>query len=512
MLLFCIDRDNPWDPYNGCNPYEELPKLQGDYKSWIEALMDSLTLYNDSVFQWSRLGFTNRINGNNGLQNNNLANLNQMDSIRGINEQIDKRNSTAGSCDSMESKLLISPDFPDLLSRIYPFNTNAIDSYLQTLQNGKKSIEALIDEAQQKCPKMTVLSAGYSDSVLAFFPLNEDQWTSLINGGTIFNAQVDSANKIIDSINRVARFLDSITGFFNDSLKRCQLPWIDDTAGIQQRIDSILPGGTIALRMDSVHIKDFYFKGKGASGKTAVIMGNPLTKTIISSNRVHIDSSSMNIRFENLIFTDNSDNVGAQVTNYADNIAFSNCIFRDNALYGFYADNCGNVHIDNCVFLRNGGGKGDGIEQGGMRISNCRGMISAVNILVARNTGFGIDITSTYVTVLHGTISDNTLHGVQYVGPTSTGQFQSDSSIFSFNGQYGLYRNDQQTTRDIWVAADHDNWFFANGSGALGGDPKMIIDNPLQSADPMFIDRENGNFHIGPASPLYGRAIGYQYP
>ena len=47
----------------------------------------------------------------------------------------------------------------------------------------------------------------------------------------------------------------------------------------------------------------------------------------------------------------------------------------------------------------------------------------------------------------------------------------------------------------------------------MDGDEDIVNDNsPFISTDPMFVDKENGNYRIGDQSELYGTGIGYQYP
>jgi hypothetical protein len=91
------------------------------------------------------------------------------------------------------------------------------------------------------------------------------------------------------------------------------------------------------------------------------------------------------------------------------------------------------------------------------------------------------------------------------------------STIIAYNDGYGIFRDNEATTLDIILDppdASKRNQFFNNQSGPLGGSQTIIEGNEglYTIADPMFVAVDDGDFHLKPESPLYGSAIGYQYP
>ncbi|MBN1309469.1 MAG: right-handed parallel beta-helix repeat-containing protein [Chitinispirillaceae bacterium] len=512
IVFFCIERDNPWDPYNspdnGCLP-EELLELQEYFTREIDKLRSNVS----SLLQVAWTGFQSQIATNSSYQNNNDTALQWIGSRHSMNDRIDARNRKSGNCDSAEFKYTIAPVtlFPML------FDEDIDSSGLFELMHVKDSVDVLVRRARDTCPEQVVLTEGYVNSVNRSFTDLNDKWDSLFDSISRYNARMIAYNRTIniDSVNRQVCIWDSLTAHYNDSLLFCRLPWIDDTTGIQHRIDSIEPGDTIAFEADSVRVGNFRFIEKGAAGVWTVIIGNPKTKTIISSGGAVEIINSYNIKFVNLTFTDIGNEVGARVTNNSNDITFSHCIFRNNRNKGLEATECGNITIDNCLFLYNGNDDTTAealINMAALRFADCRDTIAVMNSIIAHNTGVGIDISSSDITMRCCTISDNSLDGVRYTGPTSTGRFVSYSSLYTFNGQYGIYRNDQRTTRDIFVSSESDNRFFGNVAGEMGGDSAIAEDNkPFVNVDPKYVDRGNGDYRIGAESPLFGTGIGYQY-
>ncbi len=502
----CIQRDNEWDPINGCHPME-VPDMREKFIREIDALVNATNRLTDSI-KVIRKKFHLLIDTNTVRQQQNSLVLKLIDSLILLNNKIEETNSLRRDCDSMVLKIPISIGSFDLFTMEYMIlDSSGIAEILKL----KENIFAVIARARDTCPKREVLSVEYVDSINRFF----GQWDIILDSIKQYNNRMLDYNSSFkpDSIRQAISVENSCIAQYNDSIELCCLDWIEDTTGIQQTIDSIKPGETIAIGLDSIHIPDGLIKRKGETGVWTIIRGKPSKKTIITSPRMQVDSS-FNIKFVDIIFTDMGNNIGVRVINNSDSIVFSRCIFRDNSEKGMEASKCRNLIIESCEFVCNGNSADStGIGLGGLRISECRNSIVLENILVARNFGVGIEINKSFVSLWGGTISDNTLDGVRYMGPEGTGSFVSKSSIFSFNKGYGVFRNNENTTLDIFVSSDKGNRFFGNGAGDLGGDPGMVERNqPVENIDPMFADRNSGDYRISEKSPLYGKNIGYRYP
>jgi|GEM_PF-5272965 len=505
-LLSCIERDNPWDPYNGCHPTLELPDIIMRYTELIETARQEVIL-DDYTIESMSAAFILRQNDNNTLIQKNDSALQRIASAIAANSQVETANLSAPDCNSAALKSIIRPD--TLL------NLNAATgskAYRDALAIKRHYVDSLVNEALLECPRQMVLADEYIDSIYAFFDRRLTSWDSLLGDISSFNIAVRDSNIQIENVNRSLFSIDSATRIYNDSIIFCRMPLITDPEEIGHRIDTIKPGETIALGIESVRVENFYFKKKGADRTWTKVIGMPTTRTVISSERVEIDSSVF-LWFENLIFENIDNGVGARILGSSDSIVFSNCVFRDNDAYGLEASGCLNIVLESCEFLRNGNAQGPQDEFAGMRISECRGVINIVNMLSAANRGFGIDINRSEVRLARGTICCNTLDGVRYTGQVSTGSFVSLSSIFAFNGGFGVYRNSEHTTTDIFVKSSQYNRFFENVAGEMGGDLEIAEENkPFISTNPMFRDTLNNDYRIGEQSELYGKNTGYQYP
>ncbi|MBN1576008.1 MAG: right-handed parallel beta-helix repeat-containing protein [Chitinispirillaceae bacterium] len=516
LLLFCIERNNPNDP---CNWVEEAEKEKKEevarcstfYYEINNVINDTtrLSVDHNSLMREASNNFDSIKTINYSIQTKNNIVWDSIFVIDSINRQIEEGNRNIDCNFAIMKKSMSPKELSQMLAIV------EIGSLLSEIESVEQRFHSLVaDSANQKCPD-TVFTEGYRGTIEAFFDLYKTELSAMDDSISSYKTRIDSSNRIIDSLNREIHGRDSLTDAYNDSLRLCRLPWIEDTAEIQQRIDSIVPGDTIALGVDSVHIVNFRFVEKGTPGLWTVIIGDPsnLSKktTISASGEVFIESSS-NIKFVNLIFDDIDNGVGARIGADADDITFSHCIFRNNYNKGIDAAECRNVTIDNCLFLHNGDSSTDTIEGAGIRIADCRDTIAIVNSLFAHNTGIGIDIHRSDVTIRNCTISDNSIDGTRYTGNTYNGYFVSYSSLFTFNGRYGIFRENEETTRDVFIAAEGGNRFFGNISGEMGGDPVITEDNkPFINVDPMFVDRANDNFRIGAGSPLFGMGIGYRY-
>jgi hypothetical protein len=507
LLPGCIERDNWWDPYNGCHPLEELPIFTETSKTGIKALQQK-AVGSDTGLGRFDLDFQKQVAANEAIWEKNSAVLDTVLDLIATNARIDSANRTV-PVDSAVFKQIISRRLASVQEG------PAMISGRMAIDSARDSAERLILISKSYCPRQVVLTNGYIDSVRAYFSERLRKWDRERDNVDGFNKRVRAANRAADSINNKVHVLDSLAVVYNDSLKFSKLPHLTDPVEIQKNIDSIGPGSVIALGVDSINVLNFRFLGRGVPGKGwARVEGLPGKKTVVTSvSWIEIKAGTTNIRFSNLIFRDAAKARGVQL-DQADSIQFYGCIFSDFGTFGASVNKSSNILFENCEFLRNGSRPESSDTVGrGIRLSDSRINIVMNNVLVAGNTGYGIDITSSSLTLDRATIAHNTLDGVRYKGPTGTGDFSAKGGLFAFNGGFGIYRQNENASRDFFVEASGGNRFFGNTSGEMGGSPAMITANqPFESADPAFVNSAVFDYRIGQASVLSGTVTGYQYP
>jgi hypothetical protein len=505
-----------WDPYNGCHPTEELPEIQELYKSQLENGLKKINALDEKVSAYTG-SFENTQQRNEDLiLPGNKSTSDSIDEIIEANSATMQQNNLLGDCILARQRKLIYPDSLNKMVSVGYLKDQVI-SAIDSLGKNRQSIDTIISEAQNACPKRIVLSKAYIDTVFTEYNVKETQWNTLSGDLSVYAARVESYNKYADSTNRFYKSHDSTSKYYNDSIHFCSLARIYDPVVFKKLIDSIQPGDTIPIDTSIITLDDFKIENKGSpDGEWIVILGNPATKTEIRSRGREV-AGSKKIRFQNIIFSNCDSGVGMRVREKSDNIMFVNCEFSGNFGHGFEAESSRNVYLENCLFLHNG--KGDTAiddthtsHYSGLRISLCDQNITARNILVAHNSGRGIDINKSQVSISHATIADNVLDGIYYTGGAYEGTFTAESSIFCYNKRHGIYRSNETTLIDMFVTAADGNRFYLNDSGAMAGNQQNVTENePFSEVNPMFFDKENDNYRIRPESELFEKGIGYQY-
>ncbi len=123
-------------------------------------------------------------------------------------------------------------------------------------------------------------------------------------------------------------------------------------------------------------------------------------------------------------------------------------------------------YLENCLIYRNTGGYA--IEQDGPRL-----------------TAYSVDI-------LHCTIVENPGGGVKFRDRSDSRPARVRSSIIAFNGNYGIYRVDND---DAYNFSHNNVYGNTNNYYNCEGDGDSI------SSDPLFLDTDVGNYRLAPASP-----------
>ena len=508
VSLSCIERDNPWDPYNGCHPVEELPVLRERYRQSLDSILVRIQPLSDWVDSTEQ-SFFNRRDRNEEAFSRNIKIDDTVCAYRTYNDSIIAAYNEHLDCSQVgEPKNIIQR-----LSGMLPVSSigDHIEERVTSLDMLHMRADSVIAEARSKCPKNDVLSPVLVDSVTTLFDSLHTSWQTFDVTVKRYQEWVLDTNAIIDSVNSAWQSLnESINGF----ILFCRYDPLTDTAEMQTAIDSAVAGDSIIIASGEFHINDFLLFEQGSDSAWIYFIGDPTQRTEIHSARVEVSGCS-NIRFENMVFSEMGNGNGVQLLSGTDSVTFINCIFTDDTSYGLNANDCPDLHLhlENCRFTFNGKADADDIaSRGGIRISRS-GKITATNILVAQNFGHGIDIVESNISITNGTISDNVLDGIQFTSPAANRDtLIATSTLFTFNGRNGITRNDENTIQDVFIK-DRDNYFFGNTQKPLEANSITIEANtPISSADPHFIDRDDGDYRIGESSELYTTGIGFQYP
>jgi hypothetical protein len=508
LQLSCISRDNPWDPIYGCHP-DQIAEIRDAYQIELNKL--GADRYYGMVAQDTSV-FTNKRDQNSGILEIHRILLDSIELLLELNSRTGTLN------DSFESCELALPKTPINIGLTFynQVTSSSLTSAVNSLSADLNTVTALFNEAETICPTQQIFTTVYRDTILLEYDRTISRWNTLIDTLQQYSSAIADSNRIIDSINRMVIREDSLISLYNDSLAACRTTRITDPAKIDTLLDSLQPGDTIALGEGTFN-NQIYLEDIGSAEAFITIMGVPYGKTIIdSSNRVQCENAHY-IRFEHLVFNciPKAQN-GVRITGGSSNIVFNYCTFSNNSKYGIEAaSGSSDLLFTNCRFINNGTDTSiEIIGRGGLRIDQCTN-VTFTNILVARNTGIGIDISGSVVDIQQATIADNLLFGLRYSSDVVSEHLCTiTKSIFSFNDSVGIYCNNQTAALELTVPDTAGNRFYRNTAGEMGGDTATVNANKpfVSDVDPMYTDRENGGYHIGSTSLLYGSGIGYHYP
>jgi len=516
--LQCIKRDNPWDPYNGCHPTLELPKIEEKYQILINSLQIRVTDSLPEEVDTLRKDFHKVFDNNIELIAINDANIDSAEHILAANTLIDEQNRTSGDCKSAQ-QLRLPGNFKPVRLNLRPGIVNQLKMHLDTLTAARTSTDSLFLEANTLCNKQVVIKKSYIDSIFFVYDSTFSVLLSLNDSIKTFNQLWIEANRVIDSIATYDSTLDIQLNRYNDSIAFCQHHPITDSALVEQALTDPQPGDTIAIDVANLPLSQLNLTNKGSeTGPYIVIMGNPTTLTNISGAEQVLISGSKRIIIMNFNFTDMKNGLGAKVTDHSDSIQFINCRFVDNRKYGFNAENSSGIRLQNCLILHNGyptPTQTDSVQgSGGVRLEAVG--LFGINLLIAKNSGNGIEINNSELDLYWCTISDSRLNGIQYSGQNLNGTVRIYNSLICYNEEYGIWRSNEKTTSDIFVHDYDGNRFWMNTLGSLEGPSQLFIENTtggsqIVMGNPDFIDRANDDYRFGPNGTLKDRNIGFQY-
>ena len=489
LLLTCIERDNPWDPVN----YRE-EGCTDRYIHQIDSITHLIESYDTTLVKQDSLRFKTLKQTNLTTRDNNASlRKNIEDKLRESNKNF-KEDTAADNCETARLRDSIKVQLLRLDKNV---TTENIGQAIAQLTADSTAIENRFSEAENLCAGQKALTPSYHTLITRQYPEKKAVWQKLISEINTYSNAINDSNRTVDSLNEVVRVYDSFVNHYNDSLNACKIIRTTDPDTIGKQLDSIQPGDTIALGEGIITGIQINIVDKGNNDDMMVIMGVPGGKTVIeSSTRLHLETVS-SIIFKHLIFNHTA---SIQIKNDCSNVTFDYCTFNGNPNHGIEALHSSNLKIENCRFIDNcttGKDTSDttGDQWAALRLSECLNVILK-NILVARTSGYGVEIDGSTVTINKVTITDNTLDGIFYKNSDTERQCFIGNSIFSFNGGYGIICQNENSALSASEASE--NRYFQNTSGPMGGNEAAIESNgPFTiSIDPMYtdtIDYQTGN-------------------
>lgn len=496
LCITCIERNNPWDPANGC-PEEVKAGYRQGYASEIEEHRNKIMTLSLKLDSYTDSFSSNDEQIKRVLQRN-VTIKNTESLIRSFNDSIENYNKNV-DCISFVLKRQFA--FVDTINQLNPVGIKMI---MDSFEIDSLHISSIIADGNVKCQPLGIYTKNQFDSIIA--PLN----IFLSKLDSIINQENDFNNKWLDTNNSIRNYNQGIysqnekISAYNDSIQVemffCHKNPIVNVDTLKERIGKIGPGDTLILAAGSFSNNQLNFSEKGDHSKPIVLIGSPGMETILESMHIYIENCR-NIKFENLIIQ-NSKNSGVKIEHQSDRITFTNCIFRGNKVYGIDATDA-SVSLINCQVQHNDSG---GIRISGNGIDN--NLLYMDNVVISHNNNDGVHVISCNVIMYNSTISDNQFDGVKLVSFNKTANFSN--SIFSFNGQNGINRIPSDGENGFFFTSNSD--FFQNSKNDINADSIYLKGNiPYRKDDPVFTDRVQDNYRIMPSSKLYASKIGYQY-
>lgn len=504
----CIERNNPWDPINGC-PAALINEARQTFGSKIDSIVAITTGYEKHIDaiseQFAAVQLTNSV-----VTAANAATFDSIQHLVAFNDSVAAFNLGITDCKgtmkkkSIGFKLAKERDFSD---------GGYIKSIDLAYQQNELAIKNIINTANSLCNMQAVFGPAFVDSLNERMALQRGIWLQLQAAVNSDNDSVAAKNSRADSINTSLLTMNRLMVTYNDSLAYCSLPRTADPSRIKGAGDlrdplALKSGDTLALDT-GVIATDFKFTNIVADPETPiVVIGAPTMKTVVHSPE-SILSGCKYMTFKNIVFSRSAQS-GIKLEGTCVGIVFNHCYFLDNGTYGVNANQAEKVTAVDCEFRGNGQNYSSSAvvatDSSCAAIRLVGGSFGANNCLIAASFGSGIYSDETFLTLVKITVAGNTLYGIYSKGPSV--QFVIANSLIAYNGLNGVFRREEATSQTI---TSSNVCFYANSAGALGGDSAVISRINYFSADPQFVDTSSGNYRIGQGSSLFGKDVGYQY-
>jgi hypothetical protein len=486
----CIKRDNPWDPLNynkivsKCSP-DSINAFQDTVKSILHRNMDSLNII---VLAFNYTLFSLDLEKKTRLESNSII-LDSNNAIKERNASIEILNNIPKSVDSLEIQTFLDTlvSFPsDFSIKSFFFSYRILDS-LKLISLFNSACHDDKDTFEESCWSLFSQSAipvkAMTDSLMSRKNSYEFENSEILG----FNFLILEQNSLIQS--------------YNDSIIKKK--WIYRTQAFPHITsgDSIGSGDQLKLLMqnalpgDTFIIEGVFSLGghwqlssiHGTASNHIGLLGNPWSSTVLSAQSgIFIDSSEY-IDISNITIK-GSFGSGLKLENQSNNITLNHCIMEQNNGYGIDISSSG-VSLDNCTILNNAKGGIQFVPQP----TNFH--MNLTNVLIVKNNGFGIDATTPLADLKFVTISNNDSDGIHIVSPINSA-ISIFNCIISFNKGFGIFRTDVTPNGTINFGLLD---LFQNKSDNLSSG----IDGSPLNVDPCFSDTGINDFSIRSTGIIY---------
>jgi|WetSurMetagenome_2_1015567.scaffolds.fasta_scaffold49700_2 hypothetical protein len=490
FTISCIKRNNEFDPIFkhkmtlSCTQ-DTLINFRGN----VLGVLAHSDLIRQEELQYKRTIFSNDSALSLLLISNDMVQISNS-YITLENIEIDNSNKVQNSVDSLHykktlSSLLFAPDFPTAISRSLPEN------YQDSIE-----LDSLFTGMNNRCPDFEDSVKTLHDSAIAVFTDNSLRLLSLRASIDSIKGNIGNINVWIFDSNIIIKQKNNMVQLYNDSIHSLQwavriknFPLIATGELLNQYVDQALPGDTFVIEGALEFDGNVQFSSiRGTAYDHIAFIGNPQTENSLSIHGGIFADSSEYIDFSNLTIT-GSRGSGIKIENHSNNITFINCIIEGNERYGIEIITSG-ITLTDCIIRNNG--------QGGIKFdprpTDC--WMNLSNVLIAKNNGVGLDLTTPQANVKYVTISSNTADGIRIVSPMGS-NLSVFNSIISYNIGFGIARIDDGSTGGTLDLSAND--FYQNSSGNFSGN----ISETGWNYDPNFSDTTNNDFSIAPWGTIF---------
>jgi hypothetical protein len=490
LALSCIERSNPFDPENG----GDVPAAV--VRNRLQHQLDSLAA-GESAYDSLLTEITAAFNKDSD-KNAGILPVNADRRARNAMTVQDNAATVSKNLTAVPDSLALLQLYLDLDTLKYFGPYQKFDIKRSDLQAQTATLTSFMAKANADHSPVSIYPSRFSDSVLSPFledNLLFDQLRARIQGG---NDAVRDSNAQVHVYNNTQDAANILVGGYNDSIRFVKQsrnkPPLD-------RPDSLLAGTSAAQAGDTLLIAkgdfsvDLRFSHSGTPTNPIVVRGYPGERTVLRvpfhSSSAMILSANENIQFQDIVFRG-----GVQLVAGCQGITFRNCVFDSSTSYGLRVVDS-DVSLTDCRLTQNA--KGAFIQGKNDRSVS----FTMINVLLARNSGSGLDMNIPNGEMRYCTIADNGGDGINVSVLHS--DLRITNSIISGNSGTGFVRQRDTEFQDKLSMQECDvtgnkaaDWSLEGMDSTLAADVQKANFN----TPPEFNDTAGLDYGLRPGSTV----------